>query len=284
MTSTSFRQHVKLCAHRLHLPNKVDVVIAGVQKGATTSLHHALSHHSHIKTGPHKEMGFWNFNDSRLARKLNFQSHRYSALFPTTFNRKHRILDSTPHYIIHTEIPARILEYNPKTKFIINLRHPVKRILSAYRMCSQNWANSPDHVDDNKVEHRLLTEILNYEYDILFNDGLVDINLPPIYQNPYYLNQSLYSSNIKRFIESVPQDQLMINILEEDIVVNPTSFLTKLLEFLDVPYEGIDLPALNTTRESEKTPAIPDAIHQILREDCLRLESLLNRKLPTWKF
>lgn len=283
MTPPSMKQQLKESLHKLDILRKVDVIIAGVQKGATTSVHHALSRHSQVRIGPFKEIGFWNFSDSTLAKELDYHTHKYSALFPTTLNPRARLLDSTPHYLLDPELPTRILEYNPDCKFIINLRHPVSRLFSAYRMCSENWSRSPQHISNNKVESRSLEEILSYEYNILFEDGSFDDHLPPIYQSPYYLNQSLYHSNVKRFIQTVPRNQLMINILEEDIVLNPQLFLNKLMTFLDLRQEDLDMPTLNTTNQKHSQNDMPNFIRKVLEEDSNRLKTVLNREIPSWK-
>lgn len=264
----------------MHLTNRVGVIIAGVQKGATTSLHHALKAHTQIHTAARKELDYWNYANSKTAQTLNYSTAQYNSLFPTTFGRKKILLDSTPHYILDAGVPARVLAYNPSCKFIINLRNPIHRMLSAYRMCSHNYAKQNRQIESGRIENRSLANIIAYELDLIHSNGSIDKGLHPQYQRPYYIPQSLYSNNIERFVKQVPRENLLINIIEEDLYPNSQSYITNIQHFLGLELEPLTMPVLNATKKDNDT--LMSELFDIFKQDIRSLEAIINRNLDCW--
>lgn len=280
ISTNKMKSSIKRLLYRAQLTQRVGLIIAGVQKGATTSLHHALKQHSHIHTAASKEVGFWNFQDSELAADLSYDPAKYNLLFPTTTNRKKVLLDSTPHYILDQGIPSQILKYNPKCKFIINLRNPAERLMSAFRMCSQNWSQSSEHIAANKVETRPIEEVVDYELGILNKDKPIDNSLPPLYQQPYFLPHSFYSRNLKRFIDHTPPLNLMINIIEEDLYPDTEKFIHQVENFVGIPHENLQMGKLNTTKN--RTTVLPSNLSRLFDEEIKTLQIMLGRELHSW--
>ena len=264
-----------------HVTNRVGLVIAGVQKAATTSLHHALKNHSHVFTASKKEVAFWNFSNSSKAKELDYNPARYNQLFPTIVGNRKILMDSTPYYVLDKGIPQRVINYNPECKFIINLRNPVDRLLSAYRMCSENYAKQEKQIQEMRVEKRKLADIIDYEISVLKHGNQIDNSLHPQYRLPYYIPQSLYASNIERFSSETPRENLLVNIIEEDIYPDNTSFMQKVQQFLGIPEEPLQLNALNKTNKT--TNHTYPELFQIFESDILALETTINRSLDCWR-
>ena len=76
----------------------------------------------------------------------------------------------------------------------------------------------------------------------------------------------------------------MINILEADIVLNPQLFLDRLMAFLQLRQEDLEMHTLNTTNQKHSQNDVPNFILKVLEEDSNRLKTLLNREIPSWTF
>ena len=109
---------------------KVNTFIIGAEKCGTTTLHNTLVQHPEIY-GPGaymKEAHFWNGGPG-LKSKAEYENR-----YPFLVRPKTRLIDSTPSYISSNGTIQKIFDYNPKAKFILLLRNPVKRALSAWIM------------------------------------------------------------------------------------------------------------------------------------------------------
>ena len=152
--------------------------------------------------------------------------------------------------------------------------------MSAHRMCSQNWSQSPEHVAANKVEMRSIEEVIDYELGVLFEGKPIDESLPPLYQQPYYLPHSFYSRNLKRFIDQIPSQNLMVNIIEDDLYPNTAKYIYQVESFLGIPHENIQMGNLNTTEK--RTTELPQELLGLFDEDIKNLQTLLGRELHNW--
>jgi len=107
-----------------HLSN---LIIPGVQKAATSSLHHYLTQHPAIAGGRVKEAHFFDL-DSKFSQGEKW----YKQQFPHT---SRYVLDATPNYLYEKHIPIRIKEtLGNNVRFIIVLRDPVSRCFSAWNI------------------------------------------------------------------------------------------------------------------------------------------------------
>ena len=111
----------------------VEFVIGGVQKGGTTALASFLARHPRLALPKGKEAHVFDapaFDDDGDVASVN---RRYARHFhdvdPGT-----RHGDATPIYILHPRLVERIARYNPRTRWVLVLRHPVERAVSHYWM------------------------------------------------------------------------------------------------------------------------------------------------------
>lgn len=108
----------------------VDFLIAGVQKGGTTALHHFLSRHPQLFLPASKELHYFD-NEKINWRKPDYR--RYDKNFQSAAPDQIRG-EATPIYTYWTPAMERIARYNPSIKLIITLRNPVDRAFSHWRM------------------------------------------------------------------------------------------------------------------------------------------------------
>src|SRR5687768_16419575 len=97
-----------------------DFVVIGAQKAGTTSLHYYLSEHPGILIGTRKEVHFFD-------RAYNRGTLWYRSSFPIRGLIDAIIGESTPNYIFHPCVPARMASLLPAARLIAVLRNPVER-------------------------------------------------------------------------------------------------------------------------------------------------------------
>lgn len=110
---------------------RLNFVIAGVQKGATTALHQYLTTHRQVFLSRRKELHF--FDNERL----NWPCPDYDRIYHRHFAdaRPEQICgEATPVYTYWPPALERIHAYNPDIKLIITLRDPIERAFSQWRM------------------------------------------------------------------------------------------------------------------------------------------------------
>lgn len=118
-----------------HIP-RVGFIVAGTQKGATTSLHQTLNQHDEIQMAVAKELHFFN-KDKYFKWPLKILRKRYYLAYERNFisGTSNKIWgETTPDYMYIPEVAHRVCEYNPDMKWIIVLRHPVYRAFSSWNM------------------------------------------------------------------------------------------------------------------------------------------------------
>ena len=227
-----------------------DCFVIGVVRSGTTSLHHYLGQHQCIGSSAYDAIGYF---DDNYHLGINW----YKSLFPTKFARdkiikkygKFLTYDVTPFYIYKPIVAKRIFESFPKAKIISNLRNPVDRAYSNYILMLQNGGTtktfeevvqiSMDKIDKNKSK-------LNDEVYLV---NTFDENI---------LARGFYADQLKIWFEKFQKKQLLI-IPSEDLAQKTNEILSKVFEFLDLPYFKIKdftkhnkreyLPMKNETRK-----------------------------------
>lgn len=110
---------------------KVDVIVAGVQKGGTTALHRRMKKHPEIGMPRGKESYFF-FSD-----KVDWDNPDYTPMHERYVRRRPTTKiygEATPNTIFLEVSHPRIRVYNPEMKFIILFRDPIDRAFSQWKM------------------------------------------------------------------------------------------------------------------------------------------------------
>ena len=201
--------------------------VIGVVRSGTTSLYHYLGQHPCIGSSAYDEIGYF---DNNYHLGVNW----YKSLFPTKFTKnkiikkhgKFLTYDVTPFYIYNPLVARRILASFPRAKIISNLRNPIDRAYSNYILMYQDGDTTKtfeemiqiamDEIEKNKVK---------------LNDEVYAADT--FYQN--ILARGFYADQLKIWFEKFQKKQILI-IPSEDLALKPDQVLTKVFEFLDLPY------------------------------------------------
>ena len=264
---------IKQQLRRLGFGEKVNTFIIGAQKCGTNSLHRTLIQHPEIY-GPGstmKETHFWN-GGPPFTSKAEYEN-RYPLLPPP----RTRLLDSTPDYISTNGAIQKIFDYNPKAKFILLLRDPIKRALSAWIMFHYAFQKGSSYRGINVHDHRTFQEAIADE--LQFNNGGLKKN---------YLSAGYYAEQIERELFFIPEENLKISIVEEDFYPRPQLFIDEILQFLNVDSFPLTVARSNASKSPQtKIETFPLEFTMLLKNHFLEknkaLEILLNREIHTWK-
>ncbi|MEJ7725892.1 MAG: sulfotransferase [Actinomycetes bacterium] len=118
----------------------VGFILAGVQKGGTTSLYKMLVQHPQIARASRKELHF--FDDD----KRDWSNPKYGG-YHRHFNRSDSATiagEATPSYIFWPGSMERIKAYNPDMRLVLSFRDPVERAFSQWSMNKDRRAITPE--------------------------------------------------------------------------------------------------------------------------------------------
>lgn len=198
-----------------------NLIIAGVNKAATSSLYTYLGFHHQIATSKIKETEF--FLPVRYGKKHGSLDSYNNCFDKNRISLETKyLLESTPGYFYGGEQLANAIKnLIPKVKIIIILRNPVRRTESFINHCiSKTWIEKK--IDFNQ-------EILN-----ILNDLDLDKKFQ-IYDKKYFTRsviESFYSDLIKEW-KVVFSSNLKI-IYFEDLTKNPEQTLNYLCNWLEL--------------------------------------------------
>ncbi|REG89317.1 sulfotransferase family protein [Winogradskyella sediminis] len=193
--------------------NKIipNTFLIGAQKCATTSIYDWASQHPEI-CAP------LSVKDYEYFTRKEFYSNKdlLSSFYEEVYNDEKIIFQGSVHYIYFKEALERIKIANPDSKFVLILRNPIERAISAYNYAVKfNYEDLPIEeafdMEDQRIETgdiRTLSELT-------------------------YKTHGLYYKQIAELLKIVNREQIHI-ILYEDITENPEKVVKDLFSFLDV--------------------------------------------------
>lgn len=199
------------------MKNKLDFIVIGAAKSATTTLHELIKDHPQLSVPKAKEAPY--FSDEKVYKRsfdwylnANFSHASPDTLWGTV----------TPQYMIGQGgvtpdmVAERIKKDVPDTKIIALLRHPIERAFSHYRMLY-------------KSGH----EIRSFEQAI--EDILSGNTKLKNYDDPdsNYVFGSEYGKILKSFYDRFPKDKILI-LTTDQLKQNPEQTLEELFQFLEI--------------------------------------------------
>ncbi|MCS6924924.1 MAG: sulfotransferase domain-containing protein [Candidatus Binatia bacterium] len=264
---------------------KVDFIIIGAQKCATTSLAYQLRQHPQVCFAKRKEPHYFSKVDDW---------HRHLPSYHRLFSPRPGQLcgEASTSYTFLPEYPhtsARLFAYNPEAKLIYLMRDPIKRIESHYA---------------HRVLHGRVTQPLEAE----------------VLANPIYLDRSCYATQVEAYLQYFPRTQLLLLVFEEYVADIPGTLET-VARFLGISpggFAGIDItpqkvsyrrvkPAFRFLRKVlprtppllqrvtdrwcyytlPQRPVCPEPLTSVLwrrlEDDVARIEDLLGHRLTVWR-
>jgi hypothetical protein len=248
---------------------KVGFLVAGVQKGGTSTLHAYLERHRQIGLGGSKELHYfddetqdWGAPDYR----------RYHHLFPVypdaTING-----ECTPVYFFWPPSLGRIHAYSPDVRFIVVFRNPIDRAFSQWAMA---YARGEDGL--------LFEEAIRGGRQRVADAG----DTGHSQRVHSYVERGFYGAQVRRFLTLYPRAQLL-PLTSEELFKSHRTALAKVTDFLGVPAFPDDLEPLhvNSKKKRVEYPSVltrTDAAHlaDVFRDDLAEFQALTGLDVSGW--
>lgn len=256
----------------MNTDSKIDFVIAGSAKSGTTAMTLMLDQHPGIYTSDIKETNYFiqGFEPTRHLEGLNGQrvsnnqeesdiidtADKYSGLFHSS--RSSQMLgEASPWYLLNSNVPERLLEYNNDIKVIVILRNPTNVAFANFVHQIRDRAE-PASIDD-----------LQAFFD---TDRYTSANLHPFCN---HLDLPKYSKHLPPYLARIPRENLYLMIYEE-FLDDKVGRLNDLLSFLGLE-SSIDINVNKTVNVSglPKSNMVHDAI-----QGSMGLKKLLRPIIP----
>lgn len=234
-------------------------IVIGAQKSGTSSIFSYLRQHPQIVRPIFKEPYFF---DRHYHRGLgwygcNFPSERKIGRLNDRLGRSHLTFEATATYVFDENVPGRIARDLKTRKFILLLRNPVERAISAY------W-----HARRMDIEARPLAEAM--EGDLKrHRDGESNLS-----GRASYLRRGIYHEAVARWQNTFsPRDLLVLQ--SETMFANPASTMTRVFSFLELSQpERIDFAAQNVGAYDDRDADVRAMLRDFYRPYNERLNSI----------
>jgi hypothetical protein len=221
------------------------IIVAGGMRCGTTSLFDCLKDHPQVAPSRRKEVHFF---DLQFARGPAWYRRQFAPLRRLPDGTDSRPLESSPYYMFHPAVPARVRAVVPDARIVFLLRDPVERAISHFRK----------NVRDGR-EPLAFAEALAAEEDRLAGTAerlLADPgHVSPAHQYFSYKARGHYADQLLRWRRHFPSGQLLA-LDAGRMFADPAATLAELLPFL-----GLDpwRPPTFEVRNASRTDAPDDA-------------------------
>jgi hypothetical protein len=249
-------------------------LIAGVQKGGTTSLVQYLSKHKQLLQPQRKDIFFFN-NMTRFNKGVDF----YRAFFSLRIQQrtanlmrsnKTQTFDGTPNYFDSPGAAQRISQTLPEAKIILLLRNPVSRAYSNYNMALKfKFETLPFYEALMKEDERIAW----FEKSEFFKGHNF------VYQRLAYRKRGEYALFLPDWINTFG-NRLHIEF-SEDLDKQPHETYSRILKFLELDEQKLEFTQYN---KGEYKSKIDNQSLEYLTNHYApfntQLKSMLNKNLP----
>ena len=191
--------------------NKIDFLLVGAPKCATTWINKCLEEHPEICVAKDKTIHFFNKEDNLENSNIEWKYPEGIDAYLDYF--KHcgpgqKIGECAPKYLYDKDSPALIHKHFPDVKIIISLRNPVDRTFSNY---NHIMTKHPGYFD-------------NFEQALEKRKELIDV--------------SMYHNQLQRYFDIFPRENIAV-LIYEDIKKDELKFIQSIFKFLEINDEFI---------------------------------------------
>ncbi|HKY19211.1 MAG TPA: sulfotransferase domain-containing protein [Rhizomicrobium sp.] len=249
-------------------------IVIGAQKSGTSSMFSYLKQHPQIVRPIFKEPYFF---DRHYHRGLSW----YGCNFPARgaidrlddrLGRPHLTFEATATYVFDTEVPARIARDIKTRKFILLLRNPAERAISAY------WHARRMGIESRSLAEAMDADLSRYQEEIAFEKGT-----GPAPQGdqprPTYLRRGIYHEAVSRW-QSVfsPKDLLILQ--SETMFADPAAVMAQVFAFLEIAHpEHIDFAPQNVGKYDARDAKVREILQEFYRPHNEHLNSISQTRI-----
>lgn len=220
-----------------------DYLIIGAARSGTTHLLGQLNAHPNVLPGP-REAHF--FDTHRYTYGVSW----YRLQFPPATERKHALAsgiepvltgESSPSYLAHPNVPARVARAIPEARLIVLLRDPAMRAASHWAWCLRQCGESRSFRD--AVDAEIGPEGSGDEIHVPRDRRLGD---------PLVVRRGLYQPQLERWYNHFAPDQLLV-LQSERWFRDAPGVMNEVCRFLGLP-EQAELPRVMRNRNKPHEP------------------------------
>lgn len=205
-----------------------NLIIAGVAKCGTTTLHDLLAAHPRVTGGIEKEPWFLNDKHDNLCPAVNVRTHgleAWSKQFHDEGNGDFDIwMDASATYQYQQTAKDVIAKLDPQPKIMFIVRDPARRLFSLYQYA--------------RYHHHAIPHVHSFAQ---FIEGIrepVDSRL--LHQNlmVHAWSTSRYDLMLEEWSQIVPRERLFVTSIEE-LAANRDAVLTRVAQWLEIDAESL---------------------------------------------
>ncbi|HIB38451.1 sulfotransferase [Mesonia sp.] len=195
----------------MKIPN---FILGGIMKSGTTFLHNLLINHPQVKVLK-RDMSFSYFDDDRVFKNgENWDVNLFSEI-KKDLKSNEIVGQTSADCAFNPQSVQRIMDYNPNTKLIFVLRHPIDRAYSLY------W-----HQYGMGREHKSFEKAIDVEANKIKKSYYN-------FKNFSYLERSKYYQQFQEVKKIVPEANLLI-LDFESLTKNTLKSINSVLDFLEI--------------------------------------------------
>jgi hypothetical protein len=241
--------------------DRVDFVVAGVQKAGTTAIHDFLAQHPQIALLRDQALHFFD-------KEEHFAGNPDYRILHGNFRlgwRWRTAGEVTADYLYYPRALERIAAYNPQIKIVVSLRDPTERAFSQWNMRREK-------------NHEPLEFVA-----ALKRDQELGISNGP--RGNAYIARSLYSPQLNKVFTLFPRQQILL-LKYENIRSDPAALVNQVCDFLGVERRsGLKNKQRNVGSYSRKlTPAEREYGVRLFSGDIAKIEEMLGWECSDWRF
>lgn len=254
-------------------PSKPNFIVAGVQKGGTTSLYRYLAAHPNVLRSRRKEVGYFGDQYYRGVAWYQQQFPTYGGRFRMALRARGWVQtgEATPYYLFHPLAAQRVKAYCPDAKIIVMLRDPVERAYSHYRHHVKLGEESLSFEDALAAEDERLA---GQEEAIIRDDGH-DETAFRLYS---YKARGYYAEQLKRWFECFDRESMLI-MSSEWFFADPGAAFRKTQEFLGLPlFDHPDYKQFNPGKKESVSESTRAELEDWFRPHNQRLFELIGER------
>jgi Sulfotransferase domain len=219
-------------------PPRPNTFLIGAPKCGTTALAQYLADHPEVFFSTPKEPFYFSTDYPGLARLNGVSTEEaYLRLFARALPRQRVIAEGSTNYLASEVAVGKILEFDPRARFIAMLRNPIDVV----------------HAFHAELVFGYMEDVADFaEAWRLQSVRAAGERIPPACHAPQFLQYrevARFAPQIERFQAAVPESQRRI-VLFDDFAADPGRVYRQILEFLELRDDGrTQFPRVNEARE-----------------------------------